>query len=89
MRFAPGIEAAIEAEAQAQIAKMSPLEMGRIVHPNASPVAIADVPETVLADHLTRYSRRELERGQFFEVLPGRFTFFMDHRAKRAREARQ
>ncbi|MDY7091649.1 MAG: hypothetical protein SX243_01620 [Acidobacteriota bacterium] len=83
----PVLDVALDVLARAQIATMSPLEMGQLVYPQARPVPIEQVPDAVVREHLTRYSRRELERGQFFEVVQGKFTFFMDHEAKRKREA--
>ena len=72
-------------EAAAQIAsRMSPLEMGLLIHPDAQPVALKGVPTDVIDDHLTRYTRAELNRGQFFRI-GDRYTFFMDHQAKAKR----
>jgi len=78
--------AVVEAVAQATVAQMSPLEIGLTVYPTAKPLALHSVPQAVVDDHLQRYSQEELERGQFFEVLAGRYVFFMDHEAKRLRD---
>lgn len=66
--------------------KMSPLEMGLMVYPHATPVKLKHVPMGVMNDHLTRYTKTELKHGQFFQV-GDRFTFFMDHKAKAKRNS--
>ena len=68
------------------VSQMSPLEIGWMVHPHATPVNLKQIPAGVMHDHLTRYTKAELKRGQFFRV-DGSFTFFMDHKAKSKRKS--
>ena len=63
---------------------MSPLELGKIIYPEAEPVDLASVPEPIIADYATRYTERELQAGQFFRIRDT-YKFFMDHEAKKAR----
>ena len=74
----------VDLMAHAIVSHMSPLEIGRMIHPDGKAVSLCNVPEPVLADHATRYSQKELEAGQFFKVQ-GKYTFIMDHVAKKAR----
>lgn len=74
-----------EATAQEIVAQMTPREIGLSVYPTARPVRLRSVPEAVVRDHLGRYTYAELENGQFLEVLPGKYTFFMDHEARKRR----
>jgi hypothetical protein len=74
-----------EATAQEIVAQMTPLEIGLSVYPTARPVPLRSVPEAAVRDHLGRYTYAELENGQFLEVLPGKYTFFMDHEARKRR----
>jgi hypothetical protein len=60
------------------VRQMTPLEIGRLLHPDAEAVPYKNVPIAVLADHKTRYSRAELRRGQFFKIGE-KYTFIMDH----------
>ncbi len=76
---------AIDDVAAKVISRMSPLEMGLLRYPFAKPVKLKLVPEKVLQDHLTRYTKVELKRGQFFRV-GDKYTFFIDHEAKARRE---
>ncbi len=80
----PPLADAIDFVAHAIVSRMSALEIGSMIHPDGKAVALRDVPESVLTDHATRYSQKELEAGQFFKVQ-GKFTFIMDHEAKKAR----
>lgn len=66
------------------VSNQSPLEMGLMVYPHATPIKLKHVPMEVMNDHLTRYTKTELKRGQFFRV-GDRFTFFMDHKARAKR----
>lgn len=79
------IEDRAEATAQEIVARMTPLEIGLSVYPMARPVPLRPVPEAVVRDHLDRYTYAELENGQFLEVLAGKYTFFMDHEARKRR----
>ena len=82
----PVVDAEIDRLAHDAIEKMTPQDLGLRLYPNATPVLLSQVPPHVVADHLTRYSRRDLETGQFLEVLPGKFTFIMSQETKRKRE---
>lgn len=66
------------------VSRMSPLEIGKMIHPDGEAVALCDVPKPILTDHAIRYSQKELGAGQFFKVQ-GKYTFIMDHEAKKAR----
>ena len=70
------------------VRQMTPLEIGKRLYPSAIPVARNAVPKAVVKDHLNRYTKGELKEGQFFEVLPGKYTFIMGHKAYRRREPR-
>ncbi len=78
------VEETIDTLAHAIVAKMSPLEIGQMIYPDAEPVDLASVPQPVIADHTTRYTEKELKAGQFFRV-GDKYTFFMDYEAKKAR----
>jgi len=80
------IEDHAEATAQKIVARMTPLEIGLSVYPRARTVPLRSVPEAMVRDHLGRYTYAELEKDQFLEVLPGKYTFFMDHEARKRRE---
>jgi len=82
----PGLVQIVDDVARDVISQMSPLEIGLMVHPHATPVRLKHVPVEVMNDHLTRYTKAELKRGQFFRV-GDRFTFFMDHKAKSKRNS--
>ena len=79
------IEDHAEATAQEIVTRMMPLEIGLSVYPTARPVPLRSVPEAVVRDHLGRYTYAELENGQFLEVIPGKYTYFMHHEAHRRR----
>jgi len=74
----------IDMIANAVVETMSPLQMGKLIYPDAEPVNLPDVPEPVIRDHAARYTDKELKAGQFFRVH-GKYTFFMDHDAKKTR----
>lgn len=76
---------AIDERAAKLVSRVSPLEIGLLRYPFAKPVKLKRVPEKVLQDHRTRYTKAELKRGQFFRV-GDKYTFFMDHEAKARRE---
>ena len=81
----PSIQAeSIDIMANAIVATMSPLQMGKLVYPDAEPVNLSDVPESVIRDHATRYTEKELKAGQFLRVR-GKYTFFIDHETKKTR----
>ena len=82
-RRSPTVEETIDILAHAIVAKMSPLELGKMIYPDADPVDLASVPELVIADHATRYTEKELNAGQFFRI-GDKYIFFMDHEAKGA-----
>jgi hypothetical protein len=74
-----------EATAQEIVDRMTPLEIGLSVYPKARRVPLRSVPEAVVRDHLGRYTYAEFENGQFLEVRPSKYTFFMDHEARKRR----
>jgi hypothetical protein len=76
------IDEHVEAAVREIVARMTPLEIGLSVYPAATLVPLRSVPEAVVRDHLGRYTYAELENGQFLEVLPGKYKFFMDHEAR-------
>ena len=82
----PDLVQIVDDVARDVVSQMSPLEIGLMVHPHATPVKLKHVPAGVMNDHLTRYTKAELKRGQFFRV-GDRFTFFMDHKAKSKRNS--
>jgi hypothetical protein len=75
----------VDAVAQKIVEKMSPLEMGKLIYPGGIPVPLKKVPESVILEHLSRYTKKELKRGQFFRIGT-KFTFFMDRKAKEKRQ---
>ena len=79
------LENEIAAIASELVSQMSSLEIGLLKYPFATPVKLKLVPDDVLKDHLSRYTKTELKRGQFFRV-GDKYTFFMDHKAKARRE---
>jgi len=84
--IAPDLVHIVDDVARNVVTQMSPLEIGLMVHPHATPVKLKHVPVGVMNDHLTRYTKAELKRGQFFRVGE-RFTFFMDHKARSKRNS--
>jgi hypothetical protein len=76
---------AVDLLAHAIVSCMSPLEIGKMIYPDGEALSFSDVPEQVLTEHATRYSRKELKAGQFFKVR-GKYIFIMDHEAKKARQ---
>ena len=80
-------EEIIDSFAQDILRRMSPLQRGKLLYPHARPVAFKDLPQSVLSDHLNRYTSEELRDGQFFEVLSGRFTFIMGNEAHTRRNS--
>jgi len=66
---------------------MTPRQIGLMLHPQARPVDLEKVPPGVLEDRRQRFTEEELRAGQFLEVLPGRYTFIMDHAAYDKRSA--
>jgi hypothetical protein len=82
----PVVDAEIDRLAHDAIQEMTPQDLGLMLYPNATPVLLSQVPSHVVADHLNRYTQRDLETGQFLEVLPGKFTFIMSHETKQKRE---
>ena len=59
------------------VSKLTPLEIGKILYPEATPVKYPNIPEDIKKEHLTRYKEKELQDGQFFEILQGKYTFIM------------
>jgi hypothetical protein len=79
------IDERVEATAQGIMARMVPLEIGLSVYPTARSIPLRGATEAVVRNHLGRYTYAELENGQFLEVLPDEFAFFMDHEARKRR----
>jgi hypothetical protein len=73
-------EEMIDVLAYATVRQMTPLEIGRILHPTAIAVDLNHVPAAIIADHRSRYSKVELKKGQFFKIGE-QYTFIMDHAA--------
>ena len=67
------------------VSNLTPLEIGKILYPDAIPVEYTSMPDVVKKEHLTRYTETELKNGQFFEVLPGKYTFIMSQKSHSAR----
>ena len=59
------------------VSNLTPLEIGKILYPDAFPVEYSCIPDEVKKEHQSRYTEKELGDGQFFEVLPGKYTFIM------------
>ena len=78
------VEETVDTLAHAIVSSMSPLELGKMMYPDAEPIDLASVPELVVADYATRYTAKELNAGQFFRI-GDTYTFFMGHEAKKAR----
>ena len=82
----PGLAHSVDDVARNVVTQMSPLEIGLMVHPHATPVRLKHVPVGVMKGHLTRYTKAALKCGQFFRV-DERLTFFMDHTVKSKRNS--
>ena len=63
------------------VSNLTPLEIGKILYPDALPVEYSCIPDEVKKEHQTRYTEKELGDGQFFEVLPGKYTFIMSQKS--------
>ena len=63
------------------VSNLTPLEIGKILYPDAIPIEYLCVPDEIKKEHLTRYTEKELKNGQFFEVLPGKYTFIMSQKS--------
>lgn len=84
----PAIDRKIDDYAERFVADMTPCEMGEMLYPGAAPRKLDDVPEQIVLEHLTRYTRDDLKKGQFLEVLPGKYTFIMAKEPRRRLEGR-
>ena len=69
------------------VSNLTPLEIGKMLYPDAIPVEYSCVPDEVKKEHRTRYTEEELENGQFFEVLPGKYTFIMSQKSHSVRNS--
>jgi hypothetical protein len=69
-------ENCIDEEAKRAIDKMSTRDMGNLIYPDSTPVALNEVPREIVDDNLQRYRERTKARA----VLQGgqKFTFSMD-----------
>ena len=63
------------------VSNLTPLEIGKILYPDATPVEYSCIPDEVKKEHRTRYTEIEMENGQFFEVLQGKYTFIMSQKS--------
>lgn len=79
----PLVDEVVDMFAHKIVESLTPCALGLMLYPNAQPVALSGVPEHVIADHLNRYSKSDLETGQFLEVLPDLFTFIMSHETRK------
>ena len=70
-------ENCIDEEAKRAIDKMSTRDMGKLIYPDSTPVALNKVPREIVDDNLQRYSEKELKR---VAVLQGgqKYTYSMD-----------
>ena len=82
----PPIDRAIDEAAHTMIRTMSPLQIGLMRYPNATPRQVQQVPPEVVSDHLNRYTMQDLLQGQFLEVLPGKYMFIMGHDTKKRKD---
>lgn len=82
----PIVDRMIDEAARRITTGMTPLQLGLLLYPDATPKDLAELPEAIVTDHLTRYTRNDLETGQFLEVLPGRYTFIMSEATKKRLE---
>ena len=80
------IRRAIDELAQELVESLSPLQIGLLRYPNAAPRNVNDVPKEVVCDHLSRYSMEDLSEGQFLELSPGKYTFFMGQNTKKRKD---
>ena len=69
------------------VSNLTPLEIGKILYPSAIPVEYSCMPDEEKKEHRTRYTEEELENGQFFEVLPGKYTFIMSQKSHSVRNS--
>jgi hypothetical protein len=56
--------------------QMTPLEIGRILHPTAIAVELKHVPAAIIADHRSRYSKGRAKKGS---VLQDRRAVHLHH----------
>ena len=82
----PEIDRMVDETAHQIIQGMTPLELGLLRYPYATPREVGEVPGNIIADHLKRYTMQDLIEGQFLEVLPGKYTFFMGHETKKRKD---
>ena len=80
------IRRAIDELAQEFVEGMSPLQIGLLRYPNATSRNVNEVPTKVIRDHLSRYSMEDLSEGQFLELSPGKYTFFMGQNTKKRKD---
>lgn len=74
--------------AQQVVDDLTPLQIGQILHQGCRGIALEDVPPSVIADHLRRYTQVDLQQGQFVVVTVSRehFVFIMGHETKRRKD---
>lgn len=82
-------EAMVDRLAHKAVANMTPREFGLMLYPGSTPISLSRVPTDVVADHRNRYTQKDLETGQFLEVLAGNYVFIMSHETKRRRSGEE
>ena len=67
---------------------MTPLEIGKTLHPGCQDVALDEVPLKIIEDHRDRYTDEDLRQGQFVIVTGSHehYIFIMGHETKRRKE---
>ena len=82
-------EAMVDRLAHKAVAKMTPRDLGLMLYPGSTPISLSRVPTDVVADHRNRYTQKDLETGQFLEVLAGKYIFIMAHETKRQKSGEE
>jgi len=85
----PSVDSEIDRLAHGAVQNMTPCDIGLMLHPNANPVPLSEVPGDIVAAHLSRYTQSDLEDGQFMELSTGKFTFIMSHQTRERKESGQ
>ena len=85
------IMAQVEVEAKRIAERMTPAEKALLRYPDATLVGLDEVPSSVVKDHLKRYTKDELKRGQFIVVEGNKkhYVFFMDEKTKERLEKKR
>ena len=74
--------------AKRTVACLTPLEIGKTLHPGCQDVALDEVPLEIIEEHRDRYTDEDLRQGQFIVVTGSRehYIFIMSHETKRRKE---